>query len=149
MLVVEALQAVLLVGIAVALFGWSPGPGASAPVAIAAYLLGTLAFAGLGLLMAGTLRAEATLAAANGLFLVFLLVGGVIVPIDQLPAALATVARLLPAAALSDAMRIGLGAALGDPTGPLARPRRLGARHGRPRRPTVPLGVARTARKPA
>ncbi len=118
-LVVEALQAVLLVGIAVVLFGWSPGAGASAPVAVVAYLLGTLAFAGLGLLMAGTLRAEATLAAANGLFLVFLLVGGVIVPIDQLPAALALIARLLPAAALSDAMRIGLGAASGDPTGPL------------------------------
>jgi ABC-2 type transport system permease protein len=118
-LAVEVVQAALLVAIAVGLFGWSPGPGASVAVAVAGYLLGTLAFAGLGLLMAGILRAEATLAGANALFLVFLLVGGVIVPIDQLPGALATVARLLPSAALSDAMRIGLGAASGDPTGPL------------------------------
>jgi len=117
--VVEILQAVLLVAIAWWLFGWAPGPGAPVGVAVLAYLLGTLAFAGLGLLMAGTLRAEATLAGANGLFLVFLLVGGVIVPIDQLPGAVATLAALLPAAALSDALRIGLGASSGDATGPL------------------------------
>ena len=41
-----------------------------------ALLLGTLAFAGLGLLMAGALRAEATLALANALFIAFLLLGG-------------------------------------------------------------------------
>ena len=45
-----------------------------------ALLLGTLAFAGLGLLLAGTLRAEATLALANGLFLGFLLLGGIVLP---------------------------------------------------------------------
>jgi ABC-2 type transport system permease protein len=117
--VVEVIQAVLLVAIADWLFGWAPGPGAPVGVAVVAYLLGTLAFAGLGLLMAGTLRAEATLAGANALFLVFLLVGGVIVPIDQLPGFAATIARLLPAAALSDALRIGLGATSGDATGPL------------------------------
>jgi len=117
--VVEVVQAVLLVAIADWLFGWAPGPDAPVGVAVLAYLLGTLAFAGLGLLMAGTLRAEATLAGANGLFLVFLLVGGVIVPVGQLPGAVAAVAALLPAAALSDALRIGLGASSGDATGPL------------------------------
>src|SRR5665213_2042282 len=79
-LVVEVLQVVLLVGVAIALFGWKPGAGWNPAVDLAAFVLGTLAFAGLGLLMAGTLRAEGT----------------------------------LPASALSDAYRIGLGSATGD-----------------------------------
>ena len=118
-LVVELLQLALLIGIAVVGFGWAPGAGSSAPTVIAALLLGTLAFAGLGLLMAGALRAEATLAGANGLYLAFLLLGGILVPVDHLPGVLADLARLLPAAALSDALRIGLGAASGDPSGSL------------------------------
>ena len=118
-LVVEVLQAALLVGVASVLFGWAPGPGWSPVVVLAAFLLGTLAFAGLGLLMAGTLRAEGTLAAANGLFLVLLLLGGIILPVDHLPGFLADLARVLPASALSDAYRIGLGAAAGDAAGSL------------------------------
>jgi len=114
-LVVEVLQVVLLVLVAVVLFVWSPGAGWSPVVVLLAFGLGTLTFAGLGLLMAGTLRAEGTLAAANGLFLVFLLLGGVILPIDHLPGFLADLARVLPASALSDAYRIGLGSATGDP----------------------------------
>ena len=58
-----------------------------------------------GLLMAGTLRAEATLAVANGLYLVFLLLGGFILPLDRLPGPIALVAHVLPAAALTDATR--------------------------------------------
>ncbi len=117
--IVELGQAVLLVGVAAAVLGWSPGPSASAWVVGAAFVLGTLAFAGLGLLLAGTLRAEATLAIANGLFLALLLLGGVVLPVDHLPGALAGLARILPAAALSDTLRIGLGAAPGDPLGSL------------------------------
>ena len=71
--------------------------------------MGTLAFAGLGLLMAGALRAEATLALANGLFVAFLLLGGIVIPVSHLPEPLATLARLLPAAALADLFRVGLG----------------------------------------
>ena len=55
-------------------------------------LLGTIAFAGIGLLMAGTLRGEVNLAAANGLYLVLLLLGGMIIPLDELPAALEAIA---------------------------------------------------------
>ena len=101
-LVVECLQVGVLVALALAL-GWRPG--GHAPLAVAAMLLATAAFAGLGLLMAGTLRAEMTLAAANGLYLVLLLLGGMVVPLDRLPAPIQAVARLLPAAALSDALR--------------------------------------------
>jgi ABC-2 type transport system permease protein len=116
---VELVQLAVLLAIAVGLFGWAPGAGASPLIVAAALLLGTLAFAGLGLLMAGTLRAEATLAGANGLYLLLILLGGVIVPIDRLPSLLADLARILPAAALSDAFRIGFGASPGDPLGAL------------------------------
>jgi ABC-2 type transport system permease protein len=119
-LAVELLQVALLAAIGIVLFGWAPGPGASAVVVAVALLLGTLAFAGLGLLMAGTLRAEATLAGANALFLLLLLLGGVIVPVGSLPQPVADVAGVLPAAALSDAFRIGLGTMAGDPLVPLA-----------------------------
>jgi ABC-2 type transport system permease protein len=119
-LVVETLQVTLLVAIAVLGFGWTPGPGANLALALAAILLGTLAFAGIGLAMAGALRAEATLAGANALFLALLLLGGIILPLDHLPAALEALARILPASALSDTLRIGLGSQPGDAGGTLA-----------------------------
>ena len=72
------------------------------------------------MLLAGTLRAETVLALANVLFLGFLVVGGVIVPIDRLPGPLAAIATALPAAPLTDLLRIGLGTtAGGDPGTPL------------------------------
>ncbi|HEX6868351.1 MAG TPA: ABC transporter permease [Candidatus Limnocylindrales bacterium] len=110
-LVVEVAQVVLLIAIAVGVLGWSAGPGASVAVLIVSLLLGTAAFAGLGLLLAGALRAEATLALANGLFIAFLLLGGIVIPVSHLPEPLATVASWLPAAALADAFRIALGSA--------------------------------------
>jgi ABC-2 type transport system permease protein len=100
--VIELVQAATIVGIGIAL-GWSPSVRLLPAAAV--MLLGTVAFAGLGLLMAGTLRAELTLAAANGLYLVLLLFGGMAFPLSKLPAALATAARGLPAAALGDALR--------------------------------------------
>jgi ABC-2 type transport system permease protein len=66
--------------------------------------LATAAFAGLGLFLAGTLRAEVTLAVANGLYLVLLLLGGMVFPLEELPAGLEALARLLPAAALTEAL---------------------------------------------
>jgi ABC-2 type transport system permease protein len=116
-LLVEVVQIVLLVVIARFMFGWQPG--GSLLLALAALGLGSLAFAGLGLLMAGTLRAEATLAVANGLYLVFLLLGGFILPLDRLPGPIAFVAHVLPAAALTDATRAALNSDQGV-LGPLA-----------------------------
>ena len=114
-LVVEAIQAILLVGLAVAIFGWAPGPNWSPPAVVAAVALGTAAFSALGLLFAGTLRAEATMALTNALFLL----GGLLVPAHQLPGLLGALASLLPTAALADALRIGLGASTGDLVEPL------------------------------
>ena len=74
-------------------------------------LLATVGFAGVGLLMAGTMRGELVLAAANGLYLVLLLLGGMVIPLAKLPAVARTVARLLPAAALSDALHDAFAAA--------------------------------------
>jgi ABC-2 type transport system permease protein len=99
--VVEFVQVTVLVLVGLAL-GWTVG--GSAALAIPAILLGTAAFAGLGLLMAGTLRAEVTLAAANGLYLLLLLLGGMIFPLSKLPTPLRDVAEALPAGALSDAL---------------------------------------------
>ncbi|MBW5250854.1 ABC transporter permease [Streptomyces sp. P01-B04] len=101
-LVTEVLQVVLLTVIAFAL-GWSPHGN---PFAVLLLLvLGTAAFSGLGLLMAGTLKAEATLAAANLVFLLLLVGGGVIVPLEKFPDAVQSVLGLLPIAALSDGLR--------------------------------------------
>ncbi|MEU1055253.1 ABC transporter permease [Streptomyces sp. NPDC005876] len=110
-LVTEVLQVALLTVIAFAL-GWSPHGN---PFAVLLLLvLGTAAFSGLGLLMAGTLKAEATLAAANLVFLLLLVGGGVIVPLDRFPDAAQDVLGLLPISALSDGLRDVLqhGAAL-------------------------------------
>jgi ABC-2 type transport system permease protein len=115
-LVVEAVQIALLVAVAWLLLGWRPGAEASPLLGVVAVLLGTGAFAGLGLLMAGTLRAETVLALANLLFLGFLVVGGVILPVDHLPGPLAAIGAALPAAPLSELLRIALGtpSAAGD-----------------------------------
>lgn len=117
--VVEAVQLVLLVGIAVGLLGFVAGPGASVPLVVGALVLGTVAFAGLGLLMAGTLRAEATLALANLLFLVSLVLGGIVLPLDRLPGVIASIAAVLPPAALTESLAIGLGTTAGDATEPM------------------------------
>jgi ABC-2 type transport system permease protein len=118
-LVLEVVQVALLGAVAVVALSWTPGSGTSPGLVVAAIALGTLAFAGIGLLMAGTLRAEATLALANAAFLVFLMVGGVILPIARLPEWLGAIAAFLPAAALSDALRVALGGT-GDPGAALA-----------------------------
>lgn len=110
----EAVQIVLLVAIATVVYGWRPH--GSLPLALLTLLLGAIAFAGLGLTMAGSLPAEATLAGANGLFLFFLLLGGLFVPLDHLPDWLVPVARLLPAAALADVLRSLLKAGAHIPT---------------------------------
>lgn len=101
-IVTEVLQVVLLTVIAL-LLGWSPHGNPFAVVLL--LVLGTAAFSGLGLLMAGTLKAEATLAAANLVFLLLLVGGGVIVPMDKFPGGVRSVLELLPVSALSDGLR--------------------------------------------
>src|SRR5690606_25183848 len=105
-LVVEAVQVAVLVAVAVAL-GWSPqGSRGTAVLAGGGRgLRGTAACSGLGLLMAGLLRAEATLAAANLVYLLLLAAGGVVFPLDKFPASVQPVLELLPLSALTGGLR--------------------------------------------
>ncbi len=106
-LVIEALQVVVLVAEG-ALLGFrfsAPSVG----LAVAAGLLATVAFAGIGLAMAGSLPALTTLAAANGLYLLLLLLSGMIIPLDTMPGALQGLARALPSGALAEIFHGALG----------------------------------------
>jgi ABC-2 type transport system permease protein len=113
-LLLELAQTILLGAVAVLIYGWRPGAGLIPAAGI--LLLGTAAFTGIGLAMAGGLRAEATLAGANGLYLVFLLLGDIVLPVSRLPLPLQIFARALPGAAFSRSLR----AVLGPGTGTLA-----------------------------
>jgi ABC-2 type transport system permease protein len=115
-LVLEVVQAIVIVITGIAL-GWNATGGLIA--AIALLLVGTVAFAGIGMLLAGTLRAEANLAVANGLFLVLLFLGGMAYPLSKLPDAVEAVAKLLPAAALSETVRAVLTPGRSFPVGEL------------------------------
>lgn len=107
-LLVEVAQAILLVATGYGL-GWRPaGTGAAAALLLA--ILATAAFGGIGLLLAGLLRAEVNLAAVNALYLLLLLLGGMLVPLAKLPAPLADLARALPAGALSTGFHTAIGA---------------------------------------
>ena len=104
-LIVEVLQSVLIVAVALGL-GWQPHGGAAAVASVILLMVaGTAAFSGLALLLAGTLRAEATLAAANLLYLVMLGIGGVVFPLTKFPPSAQPILRLLPAGALSTGLR--------------------------------------------
>jgi len=109
---VEAAQCVLIVTVAASL-GWSVTQ-VSWWQLVGAVVLGTFAFAGIGLSLAGRLRAEVNLAAQNGLYLVLLAVGGVLVPASELPDGVASVARYLPSGALADALHHAVGGAPSD-----------------------------------
>jgi ABC-2 type transport system permease protein len=105
--VVELVQFAVIVPVADAL-GWSPSPTNWA-LATVAVLLGTAAFAGIGLTLAGRLRGEINLAAQNGLYLVLLLLGGMVIPFAKLPSGIRALAHALPSGALADVLRETLG----------------------------------------
>ncbi|MGA7173540.1 MAG: ABC transporter permease [Candidatus Dormiibacterota bacterium] len=102
-LVVEVFQVVLLVAIARFGLGWST-PG-SLWLAVLVLLVGAVGFAGFGLALAGAVRAELTLGGANGLYILFLILGGVVLPVSHLPSFVQPLANLLPATALSSSLR--------------------------------------------
>ncbi|CAB4790568.1 MAG: ABC transporter permease subunit [Actinobacteria bacterium] len=111
-LAIETIQLSALIAVAL-LLGWQTGGGV--PLAFLFLLIGTIAFAGLGLLLAGTLRAEANLALANGLYLALLFLGGMAYPLTRLPSAVRSFAELLPAAALAESVRGALNSPMDVP----------------------------------
>ncbi|MFF4776163.1 ABC transporter permease [Microtetraspora fusca] len=113
---VEVIQVAVICVVALAM-GWSPHGD---PLWIALLIvLGTAAFSGLGLLIAGTLRAEATLAAANLVYLVLLGLGGVVFPVARFPEGVRPILELLPITALTNGMRSVLASGGGFPAGPV------------------------------
>lgn len=107
LLALQVLQ-FIVIGSTAWLLGWSPARSAAGLLGVlACTLAGTAAFASLGLLVAGALRAEATLAAANLVYLLLLAGGAVVLP----PTSYGDrggVLSLLPSGALGDGMRSAL-----------------------------------------
>ena len=116
-LALEVVQTAAIIATGAAL-GWSVPGGIGA--ALGLILVGTVAFAGVGMFLAGTLRAEANLALANGLFLVLMFLGGMAYPLADLPRSVRDFAHLLPAAALSECLRGVLTTGTKFPMGSLA-----------------------------
>lgn len=100
---VQLVQIIVLGALALAL-GWRPDP-AGAGWAVLVGVLGSIAFTSLGLLIAGTLRAEAVLAVANLLWVLILVGGGLILPSRTFAPALAGITAWLPSGAMGDALR--------------------------------------------
>src|ERR1700760_1443711 len=101
----ELLQAGIILVVSLAL-GWSPDASPAAVVVVPLLvLLGTAAFSGFALLLAGTWRAEATLAGANLIYVVLLGVGGVVFPLTKFPPGARSLLELLPTGALSNGLR--------------------------------------------
>ncbi len=101
LLLVEVFQ-IAIISVVGLILGWEPANGFVG--AFLAVVLGTGAFAALGLFLAGVLRAEATLAAANLIYLLLLAAGAVVLPSSSY-GAFGHVTRWLPSGALGDAMR--------------------------------------------
>ena len=111
-LVTEAIQVVVLSAVAL-LLKWRPDGGfVGALDVVLALLLGTAGFAGIGLALAGRLRAEVNLAASNGLYLVLLLLSGIVVPLSSMPSVVRKIVIALPSGAMAEALHRVLGQGL-------------------------------------
>src|SRR5699024_2078518 len=103
-LMVQTTQLVVIGTVAV-LMGWSPeisGIG----YALIFILLGATAFTALGLLIAGTVRPEATLAITNISWVVLGALGGVVFPVAEFTGSV--IIDFLPSAALGNGLRAAL-----------------------------------------
>ncbi|MHB1087216.1 MAG: ABC transporter permease [Acidimicrobiales bacterium] len=108
-LVTEAIQVVVLSLVALAL-RWHPHGGVRGALEVLALLiLGSAGCAGIGLLLAGRLRAEVNLAASNGLYLILLLLSGIVVPVTSLPGFIQKIVVGLPSGAMADGLHRVLG----------------------------------------
>ena len=102
-LVVVAIQFTLVAALGYGL-GWHPDAIAVSR-SIITMLMGAGAFTALGLLIAGTVRAEATLAIVNIAWVILAGAGGVVFPLKSFPDWYAGIVAWSPSAALGDALR--------------------------------------------
>lgn len=107
-LVVLLLQ-VTVISLVAIFMGWNPDPAGIA-IAVVLLVLGATAFTALGLLVAGTVRPEATLAITNLLWILLAAGGGIVLPVQRLPQDLAAFVQFLPSGALGEALRDALTA---------------------------------------
>jgi len=115
-LVTEVIQVIVLACVAL-LLQWRPDGGlVGALEVLVALVLGSAGSAGIGLALAGRLRAEVNLAASNGLYLVLLLLSGIVVPLTSMPLFVRHVVIALPSGAMAEALHRVLGHGL-VPTG--------------------------------
>ncbi|MBT8162811.1 MULTISPECIES: ABC transporter permease [Arthrobacter] len=95
---------VLIVSVVAALLGWHPRPEGWLP-GLCLLILGAAAFTALGLLVAGTVRPEATLAITNLLWILLGALGGIVVPAERLPALAQNIVHFLPSGSLGQSLR--------------------------------------------
>lgn len=105
-LVALAIQ-VVVISIVAAFMGWRP-PLTGVLLAIPLLILGAAAFTALGLLIAGTVRPEATLAITNLGWILLAALGGIVLPADKFSATMASYVQWLPSSALGTLMREAL-----------------------------------------
>lgn len=115
---VAAAQVLVIAAVAFAL-GWRPTPTPlQTLVALLVAALAMVCFASFALALAGRLRAEATLALANLIYLVVAAAGGLVLPVAAYPAWAQPVVAATPTGALGAALRAWSTGTLGF--GPLA-----------------------------
>lgn len=102
-LAVLALQVLVVTGVAFSL-GWQPET-AGWLLGLGLLVLGAASFTAIGLLVAGTVRPEATLAITNLLWILLGALGGIVIPSERLPGLAQDTVHLLPSGALGEGLR--------------------------------------------
>ncbi|PYI66241.1 ABC transporter [Arthrobacter livingstonensis] len=98
---------VAIISTVAAFMGWRPS-GAGIALGIPLLVLGAITFTALGLLIAGTVRPEATLAITNLGWILLAALGGIVLPATKFSATMAAIVDWLPSGALGTLMRAAL-----------------------------------------
>ncbi|CAB4664391.1 unannotated protein [freshwater metagenome] len=101
------LSSIIAVAITGTFLDWRPSASGLALALIVGVLSATV-WVSWALVIAGYFRAEAVLAIANGLFLVLMIFGGVVIATSRMPNLLAHMVDLLPSAAMANGLRDAL-----------------------------------------
>ncbi len=107
--VLFGVQLVLLVAIALAI-GWRPQISITIPLVV---MLGLVAFSGLAFIVASIVEGLTSLALANALYIILLLLSGLVFELERMPGWLQAVVKLLPSTALAELLRSGFSGTSG------------------------------------
>lgn len=98
---------VVIISVVAAFLGWRP-EFSGVLLGIPLLILGAITFTALGLLIAGTVRPEATLAITNLGWILFAALGGIVLPSSKFSDTMAGIVDWLPSGALGTLMRAAL-----------------------------------------